>query len=195
MLNTCSWVMGGVFSPMPEKHTSPRRYICCDRGALRCVIRAMEARRVDQPPDEHNSFHDDNQFDQTCLRIVPLIELPETHEKLHGHVSAELRRTGPPSMHNGCNRRKIDPPTRGTQSKAEISLLRIHEERLIEATYSFECFATHRQCSPFYPGDYAVRSMRPGKQVMISQSRDIPDQPAQRRVPNECVERCGEWIA
>ena len=65
--NTCPWVMGGVFSSMPEKHTLPRRYICCDPGALRCIMRAMEAGRVDQPSDEHNSFHDDNQFGQTCL--------------------------------------------------------------------------------------------------------------------------------
>ena len=92
----------------------PSSYIRRDHGALRCIMRAIETRHVDQPSGEHDTFHDDNQFGQTCPRIVPLIELPETHEKLHGHIGAELRRTGRPSMYNGRNRRKINLPTGGT---------------------------------------------------------------------------------
>jgi hypothetical protein len=79
-------------------------------------------------------------------------------------------------MHHGRERGKMNLPAGSVQAVAEIDLLRIHEESLIEAAYRFERLAADRQRCPMYPGNcsgiYGCRVI----EVAVSEKRDIATQ-------------------
>src|SRR4051794_3361697 len=98
-------------------------------------------------------------------------------------------------MHNIRNRREVDLPACMAQPVAEIDLLEIHKEGLIEAADCFKHFASDRQSCAQHPWYHTGARVRPCTQIAIPENGKIANQPAQRALLEEQVERRWEWVA
>src|SRR5262249_17287165 len=126
---------------------------------------------------------------------MPLKKLHGTDEKLNSHLGSSLLSADPPSMLNGRDWGEVDLPALGIQSIAEVTLLEIHEEGLVETAHSFERFAADCQRGSFHPSNYTGMTMGPGTQVFVAENGNIANQLAQSAMLKQRIEGCRKCIA